>query len=488
MKARKLLIIFVLFLITSLSMGCAAENETQNLPGYSYPVTTYPADKLFGDFYRRLGGEGLLGPCLSPAFEYGGIYYQYTSAVVMVYDPNAPSSFQRYRLAPLGLEMGISDPPNTGPERDGYLYMNGHRIWEEVIPLYGRFGGNIVGVPLTGVLYNPELRRYEQYFENMGFFRLENDPNKTIRLLAYGAWKCDKACSYVSMADFAGPRSIPEQPSEPTLRLADDAMNATATRLGLEITGFPISKTYLALDSKFEKIYEYLVLIADVNTPTRPYVRPLAEALHIPPDSLESENPNMYFYPIQGDQGYNVPKYFMDFITEHGSMEVSGLPVTREYYISQSVTRQCFTNLCLEHHPLAPASLRVRPAAQGYIYKDINYRLPQPTAIPSIQSSSLKTWEANPLLPSGKPQVIYAAVYDNNTPVNNIELRLTLTMPKGEQVDYSMPSTDESGQSSVELKPIEAENGTLVPYKVCVVSPSTPQLCESQAFVIWNTP
>jgi hypothetical protein len=269
---------------------------------------------------------------------------------------------------------------------------------------------------------------------------------------------------------------------------ADDAINATAARLGIAVTGNPISETYLSWDQKIEKIYEYLVLVVDPSAPNRPYVRPLSGALHIPKDQYEPRNPKMYFYPLDGDMGYNVAPYFMDFITAHGGMEISGMPITREYSIADSISRQCFENLCLEHHLRAPESLRVRPGVQGMIYKDIYYRPAQPTPMPRLSSASLKTWEKYPLITSDQEQTIYAAVYDNNIPISGIVLQMSLTMPDGNNVIYDMPATDTMGQSALPLVGIKATNGTLVPYQVCLLSPSAEKFCDTQSFVIWGNP
>jgi hypothetical protein len=164
------------------------------------------------------------------------------------------------------------------------------------------------------------------------------------------------------------------------------------------------------------------------------------------------------------------------------------MPITQEFYISQTVNRQCFTKLCLEYHRLAPDSLRIRPVGLGYIYREIYLRLPLPTPTPSLQITDLTTWEAYPLLAADQTQVIYAAVYDNNIPVSNVELRLTLTMPDGKVVTKIMPLTDQNGQTFVQLESLVAPNGTLVPYQVCIVSVAVSKLCEDERFVLWDSP
>lgn len=463
--------------------GCSASPTSTQGP-YSSDAL-YRIGDVFADFYQRLGGEEFLGPCLTDTFEINGIYYQYTSSVLMVYDPNA-QALKRYSLAPLADEMGIVEPPL--PSEGGYE-LNGYQIWEEVFPIYERLGREIIGYPLTNTRYNAELRRYEQYFENMGFYRMEDDPTNSVHLLAYGAWKCGEYCSYMSTRDTVIQRTGPLSPSDTQLQSAEQAINEAAARIGSQLTGEAISPVYASADGHLEKIYENLVFAVDPADMGRAYVRPLNDALNIHPDPLEEQNPGMYFYPIEENLGYNVPIYFIDYITLHGGIEVSDLPITRQFAVNENVSRQCFANLCLEFHQTAPGSLRVRPQPIGYIYRDLNYRPSMAaTSVPTLQSAGVKSWEEEPLLSSQQQQVIYAVVYDNNIAVSGIELRLILTLPDGSQETFSMSQTDEKGQSSINLPFIQGANGTLVPYQVCVVSASVSKLCDQQSFILWDNP
>jgi len=471
---------------TIVLMGCVRSGPSESK--HIGTATLFDVDSTFKEFYDRLGGQVRLGPCITPKFEMDGLFYQYTANALMVYDPNV-TSFQRYQLASIGKDIPIAEGGVDAPER-GVIYINGHRIWEEAAPIYEKLGSSIVGAPLTDVRYNPSLRRYEQYFENMGFYRMETDPAGNIHLLTYGAWACGDFCQYQAVAGNIILPDAPLAPSEPALRAVDEAIDVVAARLGRAITGQAISATHVALDGKFEKIYEYLVIIADPDNPSRPYVRPLVDALHIPPDTLELRDAGQFFFTVEGDQGYNIPAYFMEFIKRHGGMETSGTPVTRQYSLSSAVTRQCYMNLCLEYHSQAPESLRVRPALQGYIYKDLYYRPANPTPVPapSLAAVSLKVWEEYPLLDTNQEQIIYTAVYEHNVPVRGVDLKLTVTLPDGAQKTYAMAATDSDGQTSFRLDRVRGDTGTLVPYQVCVVSPAIEQTCDTQGFLIWDAP
>jgi hypothetical protein len=52
---------------------------------------------------------------------------------------------QRFTLAPLGVEMGVIEPPVKPPEQAGFAYDGGHVIAPEFLPLYEKLGAYIVG-------------------------------------------------------------------------------------------------------------------------------------------------------------------------------------------------------------------------------------------------------------------------------------------------------------------------------------------------------
>lgn len=449
-------------------------------------------DATFENFYRSLGGQERLGNALSPMFQQDGIFYQYTAAVVMAYNPQAPST-QRYFLYAAGSMLGISDPAEPLPAEPTNYYRNGHIVWEEVVPMYDSLGWNIVGLPLSSVRYNPTYNRYEQYFENMGFYRFKDEPAGSIHFLAYGAWLCAEKCVYNSIQDMVGTRTMPLQPADETLRVADTAFAAVAARMGQALTGDPLSMTRMARDGKIEKVFGNLVLAAEVQTPDRPQFRPLSEGLgyRATPPQPNRNDPNLYFYPLEGDLGYHIPAYFWEYIATHGGIEIFGMPISEEERLNDAVSRQCFTNLCLEMHQRAPAALRVRPAPLGYTYYEL-YPDAMPTGTVSTTTPSavvsMQVWEKYNLLPNQEAQEIYVVVSDNNVGIPDQNLTLTLTMPDGKQSTYNLLPTDANGQSSLRLEPISASNGTLVPYQVCLTGDTPVKFCVRDGFVIWDTP
>jgi choline dehydrogenase-like flavoprotein len=464
-------------------VGLLGACDSAQAPGNPNSGTSVGA--IFKEFYQRLGGEALVGPCLTQAFERDGLTYQYTSAVLMVYDPNAPTP-KRYSLASLGNEFGVKEPPGGQATR---TKIGDYWAWEEILPIYERLGVEITGYPLTNVRYNAELHRYEQYFEKMGFYRYETDPQNNVHLLAYGAKTCGTYCTYLSVRDAVPEHNSLPMPSAADLQSAEMTISQMAARLGTQVTGRAITPAFKGSSGQIEQVFENLVFTVSPDDTRRASVRSLQDALGMRPDPLETQDPNDYFYEKENGLGYNISSYFMDYITFHGGVEVSGTPISREYNVNDRITRQCYTNLCLEFHRTAPETLRIRPQAIGYIYRDLNYRpVAEDVAPISYQATSLKIWEDDPLISQKRQQVVRAAVYDNNVPVKGVELRLSLTLPDGTQNTYTMPLTNDEGQSSIALPLISGPNGTLVPYKVCVTSAASDKLCDQQSFILWESP
>jgi hypothetical protein len=457
-------------------------------PSASFP-SKYPIDNNFLDFYNKLGGEDFLGPGISPMFSRGGINYQYTVSSLLVFDTTLPTS-QQYKLASIAQEWDIEEPAEPVPVNQNVPYVNGHMIWEEVLPYYNELGATLLGEPLTSVKFNPEKNRYEQYLMNIGFFRLIDDPPGDVHLLPYGAWMCAQACDYKPHE--ALPVRQMATISNEAIRLADEIFLEIAARLGYEFTGNPISEAYLANDGNFEKLFENIVLSSNPQMPSQVSLRPLPLILGIEPDppvTASVEGRRMYFYSTQGELGYNVPEPFVYYITGHGTMEVSGVPITELHSLSATVMRQCFTNICLEYHANAPAALQIRPSALGYDYQNLAGKpvVETPVSKPSGMIN-VQVLERFPMLPTTQSQIIEALIYEEQKPLKGVDFMVILTMPAGNQITVYMPPTDENGKSSLVLDPIAAQSGTVIPYQACVLGIFDPPVCILENFVIWQSP
>jgi hypothetical protein len=249
------------FLLLVLATGaCGRDRDLKPAPEIRVPTrgaleNTYLVDPVFEDFYESLGGFETLGPALTPLQNSGGLNIQYVQSALLVFDAQAMQA-DRYRLAPLGIVFGIAEPAVPNPGVPDSRYVNGHVIYADFAPLYEQLGGvRLAGRPLTEARYNPDKARVEQYFENLGFYRLDGDPSGDVRLLAYGAFACDQRCRYQ-----------PPPASIPSLRpLLPEPFSTKVAQLGLTFVGRTLSEPYINSDGQLEIIFENLVLVADAE-------------------------------------------------------------------------------------------------------------------------------------------------------------------------------------------------------------------------------
>ena len=484
-EGRSFIIVALLFILLTAS-GCVPDRSSYLL--VPTPEGAYGVDVLFREFYDHLGGMQVLGPAISPIFSHENRKYQYVQAGCMEYNLEAAPS-ERFRLSPLGLELGLAEPAVPAPEQPGMVYVDGHVIYPGFVPLYRQLGGaRFVGRPLTEVHYNPDTKRYEQYFENLGFYRMENDPPEMVSLLAYGAWKCDNKCRH--QAPLSAQIKLPSLSTS----LDEIAFREVVARLGTDFTGFALSEPYLGSDGKLEQVYENLVLFSNPDSPARVSLRPVPEKIGIQPGKMAEDDgvEGMVFWEVESGQGYNIPQPFLDYLAQHGSMEVAGEPIGELHLESDQVFRQCYTNLCLDYHLQSdtPTDLRIRPAPLGQAYLDLHYQ-PQENAFAETQALrtiSLQVWERYQFVSSDQSQEIGSSIFEGKTPLRSIEPVLTLTMPDGSEKSYHFPPTGDDGQTMLRLDPIEAQNGTLIPYQVCISSLSDEVFCVKDSFVIWYNP
>jgi hypothetical protein len=477
---RKNVWILIFLGIAFLLVNTACSKEEANAP---LGEGMYPVAAIFQDFYTKLGGEDVLGPAISSVFVRGELQYQYTVNALMLYDPGASYS-QRYQLASIAQEWGVEEPPELQPSDPGIPYINGHQIWEEIRPFYKDFGSFLIGSPLTGVQYNEEKGRYEQYFANLGFYRNATDAPGTVHLMPYGDWYCAAKCEY-DIQDavlISGSNDLISSD-------IDRVFLEYARRLGNDFTGPAISVTLLANDGNYEKAFKNIVFYSSAEDQSMVYLRPLPQMVDILPDPPvpPSNAPGMYFYEVQGDLGYNVPQYFLDYVAMHGSMELSGPPITELHPKSDGVSWQCFTNYCLEYHTNAPEAMRVQPASLGTEYI-AQVPSTQPKVTEPAGAIGLQAWERYPLLPSGQSQEVGMAIDEDGVPLAGMEFSLTVTLPDGSQRNYHLPPTNTDGQTSISLDPIEAPNGSSILYQACVVSVLDRPVCIQGMFLIWDNP
>lgn len=458
--------------------GSLVSNLDQEIPFEFHQV--HP---LFVEFFDTLGGEKTLGPAISPLFQSGELMLQYTRNGLMEYEPGTTRS-NRYRLAPIGLEIVAKDPPVPEPALPGVLYINGQVVYHEFLDLYERLGGaRVVGLPLTGVRHNPERNRIEQYFENLGFYRMDFDPPGSASLLNYGEFSCDLNC-----------RAQPLQANiiSPEAQLPEPFATTVAT-LGISFLGRNLTPMYTAPDGSQQVIFDNLVLAINESDENKVKPRPIISMLDIDPHPPTrcSDDPLMICVLVDNEYGYNVPQIFAEYLEQYGWISFSGQPITSVFPLEDGSYRQCFTNLCIDFHTNIGEDNPIRLAPMGRDYLQRYYTLEEPEGFISTQTLEdvrIEVWESDTYIPNDESQEINVAIFENNRPLINREPVLIVTMPDSSQRVYHFHPTDENGMTSYILPPIEAPNGTLIAYQVCLSSVTEVELCITDHFLIWNYP
>lgn len=180
----------------------------------------YQIDQNFREVYRFLGGEKYMGPAITEPFTQNDVAYQYFKSGLLYWDWKREDS-RYWHLAPLGLKLGVEQPPVEPPAGPDTLYIGGHIVHPTFVPRYQQLGGEaVVGRPVTEARYedNGNLR---QYFSNLGFEVGPGQGPDDVRYLPYGEWSCDANC-----------RSQP-QLAAPNLNFTDEGIAAPPQRVEL---------------------------------------------------------------------------------------------------------------------------------------------------------------------------------------------------------------------------------------------------------------
>lgn len=533
-----------MLLLIILGSGCGSGD----LATPSSDSNVLQIDPIFQTFYDYLGGEARFGPAISNSFHEGTATVQYLRTGKMIYDPTADAS-AKFQMAPLASQMGIVEPASPEPAHPELRYENGHVIYPDFVPLYDHLGAETVGKPVGEIHHNLIRNRYEQFFENLGFYRLEG--SQEVRLLDYGVWACGKRCSVGGKGPL---NAAPATEGEIDILGQEDVDPMVAPLMdqyGADFTGYPLSPAGTAADGRWEQILENVVVVGEGPIlPGEVVLRPLSEALSILPQPARpySGDPNMYFVPTQGaDMGYEVPIQFWEYISQHGGSRMFGAPISHYGELNGAVYHQCFQNLCLSYDPSAIEGARIRPEPLGYAYQYLfGNRQSQPTAIPAVveptgvvileptptlapaiteswvlptaiplvptqtpiaeliptsaplnpptgpaspmREITIQVWERYKVVETQEAQEIGVWLMENGQPISSVAVNLVVMMPDGVEQTFIMPLTDDKGQAAMMLPEIEAQNGTMIPYKACYQALADARVCIVDYFLIWNNP
>lgn len=482
-KLRRTLAWGLIVLFTLISAACTGDMETT--PTVENPA--YPVDTVFKEFYQTLGGKRLLGPAITPLEIRDELNCQFYENALLCLNPAVTGS-GRFFLYPLGRELEIQEdaPVDSISVPAGARVVDGIVIYEKFLPLYDQlYGARYVGRPLTRLRINQDLRRAEQFFENVGFYQNLSDPNGPVFLIPYGAYLCGGTCAYHLNEYWAIVKSsVVEQP-----------FAAQITRLGgPAVFGSPLLKPEVAPDGYLHQVYTNVIFYSSPDDPSQMMLRSLPGVLgyEVQPLAAPIHHDQLVFYEIEQGLGHNVPVPFDAFVTMHGGRELSGNPISEVVLVeNKNLYRQCFENYCLVYDPSATDAMRVRMLALGEEYLR-RYPAAEEAKIRDLFSPSqisLIVSADRPNLNANEEQVVRILVQEmeNGTPVDRVEGSLVVEVPDQKPMRLFLPPTNSEGMSEAVIPPQPGVlNGTRVSYQVCLNLPSERPICRPDSYLIWN--
>jgi hypothetical protein len=469
----------VYFLLCAVCLFAFSLSACTPSTGNNEVTGTFPVDSIFREYYRDLGGQDRFGPAISQVFDRDKYECQYTVNAMLCYDPLATGS-ARYFLAPLGTNLIL----------DGSDSVVSSAIYPDFLPMYKELNTfNAVGNTLTGVIYNSEKQRVEQYFENVGFYHRFDDPHGTVSLLPYGDYFCGNDCSYSGIN--AADQISPQYP---------DILSPFGSSLdqigGNEVFGRPLTHPYETGSGETEQVYENVIVYAPSDNLGNIHLRPLPEMLEMnstaPGPKIYGDNENMVFYTTAGELGYHVPKIFDRFISQHGGLEISGNPIADPFRdTATNVPRQCYQNYCLDYHSEAEPEYQIRMAALGTLYLQKNQSNDSVISryVYSTDNVQMQLKEQQSQVTVSEDLLVDLVVVksEDQSPITNVETKVTLTYPDGQTDTFISSSTNPQGHATITI-PAQSQlkTGDLVSYKICLNVPSEKPICVYDSFLIWN--
>jgi hypothetical protein len=476
---------FVLFLGIIFLTSCTTAQA--NAP---FSESIYDLDPIYRNIYYSMGGERILGKVISAPFKIGDRKAQFVEKALLVFDPKSNEA-NTIQLLAIGNQLGISENQLSRPKYlpEGWLYINGHIIPKEFAEVFLELGGiERVGNPLTEVHFNPIYRRYEQYFEKLGLYRLKSDPKEAVYCMGYGEWLCGEQCILGNDQN----DQIDILPTQE--RLIQDFI----VEVGAEFSGYVLEEKLE--NGNYQALLKNMMIAIEPGDPDQVKILPLSELVGYQADTPDEpiNLPDMVFIPVdtQG-RGFHIHKIIYEYIQAHGGLEISGEPISR-MTTSGTIKRQCFTNMCFLIDPNAEYE-QVYPETLGYTFQRVFYRneaslddkkgfeKSAKDSLLELPDGELRVWEKYPSLPQDQVQVINIekSIKNGNTS-QDLSGRLVLQPPgQGEiLLKFNISSED---HVEITLPVIVVPNGTLITYEVCVFPDGKPYCLESE-FVIWTSP
>lgn len=418
-------------------------------------------------FWSANGGLGTFGPPLEEARVEGSLLRQTFLNAEMILDPSLPESSRVY-LAPLGLQLGLAEPPvaPTGGSETRYIQDTGHFLYPGFALFYDRMDGSrLAGPPIGEVRFRDGW--VVQPFRNLGLIRAESAPPSEVRWLSYGLAARPDLTPQVARESAFLPPGLHARP-----------FAAMIDRLGGEsVIGPPLTDPFLSADGSLEQVYERAVLFSPLESPAQVRLRALGSALGPADPAVLDAAEGFDLYAPQ--TGHNIAWAFAAFYTAHGGASTLGLPL-EEAVLTGGVLRQRYESVVLEYHFDLPPLLAVQlaPLGAGYLLQ-----LPaQPMGGPAAEATSLlpstpfslepayrvTTLATFPVLRVGATQEITVTVASTEgDPVGGVVPLVVIHTARAD-IYPAFPPTDASGISRLALPLADIQPGEIVNFEVFI--------------------
>ena len=333
---------------------------------------------------------------------------------------------------------------------------------------------------MTQVRYNRDLRRFEQFFENVGFYRNLSDAPGQVHLISYGAFLCGQGCA----------NRLDEYWQIQRSGQITQAFDLALHRMNRDDLGRALSQPRISSDDMVEQVYENALLYAPQDDLEHIHLRPLVLWLgFVPIQPPVEKNPHeqLIFYETENGLGHNVPLFFDAFIAAHGGREQAGKPITELFPVDDGhIYRQCFENYCLDYRPDVEENLRVRMVDLGRQY--VMSVEPGLMALKRFTSDTIeiRLEEANPQVGRGESQKLTLQVLNraNGQPMALVVGKLTLSLPERLPRNLNFPPTERDGKAAMDLAPFDGlANMSAIEYQVCLDLPDDPKVCAVDSFI-----
>jgi hypothetical protein len=154
---------------------------------------------------------------------------------------------------------------------------------------------------------------------------------------------------------------------------------------------------------------------------------------------------------------------------------------------------ECLSALPMNASPLVPAPTHTFPTPQAPTVTPQALQEIQPTQAPqdtppAVHKWIVRVWESNQFVSSAQEQEIVLNIQLDGLPIEGVKANLMITLPDGTIRNADFSPTDANGMSKVKVASIQAKNGALIPYQVCIDSESGDQYCVQQSYMIWTSP